>query len=192
MENPKASIARPAPSADMGMVTTGIIDSRIDPRNRKITAITRATASAKTLSTCSIELSMNTASSAVMSRLMPGGRVGRMRSSSALTALEMATVLAWACGWMPIPREITPLARKMDSRCSGPSSIRATSPRRRGRPVAFGPPSSRITTWRKVSGLEKRVWARTCNCRAPVSISPAGSSTLLACKAAMMSPVVTP
>ena len=175
MENPRASIAKPAPSAETGMVTTGIIDSRMDPRNRKITAITRATASAKTLSTCAIELSMNTASSAVMSRAMPGGRVGRIRSSSAFTASEMATVLAWACGWMPRPSETTPLARKIDSRCSGPSSIRATSPRRSGRE-----PSSRITTWRKVSGLENRVWARTCNCRAPVSISPAGSSMLLA------------
>ena len=86
MEKPKASIASPAPSAEIGIVTTGIIDSRSDPRNRKITAITRPTASAKTFSTWLIELSMNTASSAVMSRAMPGGRVGRIRSSSARTA----------------------------------------------------------------------------------------------------------
>ena len=109
--NPRASIPNAAPRADTGMVTMGTSDSRRDPRNRKITAVTRATASRNTLRTCSIELSMNTASSVVMVSAMPSGRVSRMRSSSARTAVEMATVFDCACGWTPRPKATVPLAR---------------------------------------------------------------------------------
>src|SRR6266513_2471563 len=44
---PSASISVATPTSDKGIVTTGMTTERIDPRNRKITAMTMITASAR-------------------------------------------------------------------------------------------------------------------------------------------------
>ena len=48
---------------DSGMVTTGIITERTEPRNRKITTMTMATASISVLRTSSIEALMKSVES---------------------------------------------------------------------------------------------------------------------------------
>ena len=112
MEKPRNSIAMAEPRIDTGIVTMGTSDNRAEPRNRKITAVTSATASTKTRMTSFSVVWMNSASSDVIFSVMPSGREGRISSSSRWTACEIATVLACACGWIPIPSAVSPLDRK--------------------------------------------------------------------------------
>ena len=47
MENPSASMKARVPTRDSGMATVGMIDERIEPRNRNTTTVTIAKASAR-------------------------------------------------------------------------------------------------------------------------------------------------
>ena len=54
-EKPRASMKVAAPMIDSGIVTTGISTERRDPRNRKMTTMTMATASSSVFTTSSMD-----------------------------------------------------------------------------------------------------------------------------------------
>ena len=74
------------PISDSGIVTTGIITERNEPRKRKMTNTTISTASAMVLNTSSIEALINLVESYMRVMVMPGGRLAWIDGSSATTA----------------------------------------------------------------------------------------------------------
>ena len=82
------------PISDTGMVIAGISVVRQSCRNRKITAMTKRTASDRVMSTSRIDSPTTVVVSKAMAPLRPGGKRFDSRSSSAFTALSTASALA--------------------------------------------------------------------------------------------------
>ena len=113
-----------------GIVVTGMIIARKLPRNSRMTRPTSVVVAAMVTYTERIAARMNSESSLLLVSDMPSGRSALMRSISSSIPVITSTVLAVDCLMMPSDTELLPLVRNMARVWRGPSSTRATSPRR--------------------------------------------------------------
>ena len=168
--------------SEIGMVTIGMIEARIERRNTTITSTTSSTASKMVWNTDLIERSMNTALSLPMAPLMPSGRLSFTAGSTARTPAETSSGLATACLIRPTMIAASPLKRLARRSSAAPSSTRATSL------IWTCAPSARFTTMLlNCSTLASAVRESTVNSRSTLSMRPEGISTFCALSASSTS-----
>ena len=114
----------------IGATIDGIRAARQVPRKTKFTRATRASEIAMVIQTSWIACLVNTVKSTAISSLVPLGRDLLISGSWSEMPLEISRSLAWDWRVMAMPTMSRPLERKVRRRSSGPSSMRAMSPRR--------------------------------------------------------------
>ena len=108
---PNAAKAMKAETRQTGMVTAGMAIVRSDPRNARMTRLTRTMVTAMVRYTELMASRMNTESSEPVESSMWAGREAFKRSISAFTCSSVSNVLAVDCLMMPMLTVGRPLAR---------------------------------------------------------------------------------
>ena len=110
IENPTAHMPRKPPISATGITSVAIIVARKFCRNSSMTRNTSTTASARVLTTSSIEMRTNCVVSYGTVQLTPGGNVVLSSSSLALTALPTLSAFAPLVSCTPNPATLCPLS----------------------------------------------------------------------------------
>ena len=155
-ENPIARTRNSTPISDSGMVTSGMMTTRREPRKRKITSTTMSAASTRVVATSRSAASMGTVESQFICSLISAGSAASIPGMAAFTARPTASGLASGAGVMAINMAGSPLENERKLEFSLPSSTSATSPRR-----TRSSPFWRTTSSAKACGLWISVRAST-------------------------------